>query len=802
MSAERTARDFRIRGLVQGVGFRPTVYRIAVALGLAGSVYNDAEGVVVHLEGDPRAVDAFPETLLKEKPPLARIDSIEPHEAADAGETAFRIDATPQGGHVRTAITADASVCEACLKEVFDPQDRRWRYAFANCTHCGPRFTITRHLPYDRPQTSMAAFPMCADCRAEYENPLDRRFHAQPIACPVCGPSLTLTDAEGNPLPGDPVRETVKAVLAGKIVAMKGLGGFHLVCDARNAEAVAALRERKHRDEKPLAVMVAGLRSARLFADVTEKEAEVLKSPAHPIVLLKRLPPSEAVPPLKGIADGLGEIGVMLPYTPLHALLFHTFAGEPSGIAWMEEPLELVLVMTSANAGGEPLCTQNDEALRRLAGMADLFLLHNRDIVTRCDDSVVRVADGAVRYVRRSRGYAPEAVLLPQDDAPEKPAVLAAGAYLKNTGALLRGHEAFLTQHIGSLDNAPTERMLEESLAHLEDIFEIAPDVIACDAHPDFSSTHYAEALAAEKSLPLYPIYHHAAHVGVVAAELAAKGPLFGLALDGVGLGPDRSAWGGEALVVADRGFWRAGHLEAMALPGGDRAAREPWRMAFSLLSLIHDEKAALALFADEPQKENLLKMIASPRLSSKTTSMGRLFDGLSALLGFCRRQHDEATAAMLFEAAAARGRAKGAGGAMEDGWRVSAEGVLSFRPLIAFLARERLSGTDPLALAAAAEDTLAAGIADWAEKRFAAAKAAGLVAPNENRLALTGGCFLNRTLMRECTERPAEMGLKGVLPAKVPAGDGGLSLGQAWLARSAYLAGAASHAFMGELGR
>jgi hydrogenase maturation protein HypF len=272
MSAERTARDFRIRGLVQGVGFRPTVYRIAVALGLAGSVYNDAEGVVVHLEGDPRAVDAFPETLLKEKPPLARIDSIEPHEAADAGETAFRIDATPQGGHVRTAITADASVCEACLKEVFDPQDRRWRYAFANCTHCGPRFTITRHLPYDRPQTSMAAFPMCADCRAEYENPLDRRFHAQPIACPVCGPSLTLTDAEGNPLPGDPVRETVKAVLAGKIVAMKGLGGFHLVCDARNAEAVAALRERKHRDEKPLAVMVAGLRSARLFADVTEKE--------------------------------------------------------------------------------------------------------------------------------------------------------------------------------------------------------------------------------------------------------------------------------------------------------------------------------------------------------------------------------------------------------------------------------------------------------------------------------------------------------------------------------------------------
>ena len=408
----KAATDFRVRGLVQGVGFRPTVYRLALELGLSGTVWNDAEGVVVHLEGDPEQLAKFPETLVAGKPPLARIDAVEPSPAHVKGFEGFSISATPSGGHVTTAVTADACVCDACLDDIFNPKDRRWRYPFANCTHCGPRFTITRHLPYDRPQTVMAAFPMCEDCRAEYEDPLNRRFHAQPIACPVCGPQLTLVAPDGTPLSGDPIRETVKALKAGKIVAIKGLGGFHLACDAENAQAVATLRQRKQRDEKPLAVMTAGLASAERFAFVTDEDRALLTGPAHPIVLLKRRS-GEGVPALAGVADGLESVGVMLPYTPLHALIFHTFAGEPEGRAWMNRVLPVTLVMTSANMSGLPLATGNDEALRTLGGVADLFLLSNRDIVTPCDDSVVRAGLRGPAFLRRSRGYAPEAVMLP-----------------------------------------------------------------------------------------------------------------------------------------------------------------------------------------------------------------------------------------------------------------------------------------------------------------------------------------------------------------------------------------------------
>ena len=404
-----TARLFRVTGLVQGVGFRPTVHRIAHELSLAGEVFNDAEGVGVILEGPEEAVLRFPEVLRAQKPPLARIDDVVMTEVPATGRTEFTITKT-KGGHVRTGITADAATCAACLEDLFDPKNRRYRYAFTNCTHCGPRFTITKRLPYDRPQTTMAPFAMCPDCLTEYEDPLDRRFHAQPNACPVCGPKLELTLPDRTPVPGDPVREAVRAIREGKILAVKGLGGFHLACDARNPKAVATLRARKHRDEKAFALMAQSVASAERIALVTPEEKELLESVARPIVLLRKRPDVE----LEGIAPGLTDVGVMLPYTPLHWLLFHTFAGEPDGTAWCSKASDALLVMTSANPSGEPLVIENDEANERLGGLADLFLLHNRDILIRCDDSVVRRVAGKTLFVRRARGYVPDPIALPR----------------------------------------------------------------------------------------------------------------------------------------------------------------------------------------------------------------------------------------------------------------------------------------------------------------------------------------------------------------------------------------------------
>lgn len=811
----KAATDFRVRGLVQGVGFRPTVYRLALELGLSGTVWNDAEGVVVHLEGDPERLAKFPETLIAGKPPLARIDAVEPSCAEVKGFEGFSISATPSGGHVTTAVTADACVCDACLDDIFNPKDRRWRYPFANCTHCGPRFTITRHLPYDRPQTVMAAFPMCEDCRAEYEDPLNRRFHAQPIACPVCGPQLTLAAPDGTPLSGDPIRETVKALKAGKIVAIKGLGGFHLACDAENAQAVATLRQRKQRDEKPLAVMTAGLASAERFAFVTDEDRALLTGPAHPIVLLKRRS-GEGVPALAGVADGLESVGVMLPYTPLHALIFHTFAGEPEGRAWMNRVLPVTLVMTSANMSGLPLATGNDEALRTLGGVADLFLLSNRDIVTPCDDSVVRAGLQGPAFLRRSRGYAPEAVMLPGGTAEALPASLAFGPYLKNTACFIRGREAFLTQHVGSLTNRPTAELLSRSVSHMRELFELAPEVVACDAHPDFPSTRLAFAYAAKHGLPCYPIHHHAAHVGVVAAEAGVAKPLLGLALDGVGLGADSLPWGGELLVCGPAAWARVAHLEAMPMPGGDKAATEPWRMGVALMAMAGAADFAEELFPDigtVPMLCGLLTGGGERRaLLGTTTSFGRWFDGMSAILGLCTHQHDEATAAMRLEGAASRGREKAVCGTLglEADWRILEDGSLSLAPLVRRVVDERLSGTSVECLAALVEDTAAAALSDWVAfhaGRLEQAFGPGLAldehddegkaqGPGRVLVALTGGTMNNAALSKGLVDGLAARGLAGRLPRCVPAGDGGLSLGQAWWARTAKAAGADQYAF------
>lgn len=798
------AQLIRVEGLVQGVGFRPTVWRIAVALGLTGEVYNDPQGVGVYLEGDPAALAAFPDELLREKPPLARIDSISAFPAQVKGFASFRIAASEHAGAVTTMITADAATCRACFADVFDPANRRHRYAFTNCTHCGPRFTITRRLPYDRPQTSMAVFPMCPACLAEYENPADRRFHAQPNACPVCGPQLAWTDAAGRALTGDPVREAAAALRRGEIVALKGIGGFHLVCDARNPAAVKRLRQRKGRDEKPLAVMCAGVASARRWVEVSKDEEALLLSPAHPIVLCRKTPSlrraeeeaPESPAALPGIAPGLAEVGVMLPYTPLHALLLHALTGEPEGTAWMEAPQEPLLVMTSANPGGEPLVIGNDEALARLGRIAERFLMHDREILVRCDDSVARVVDSGVLWVRRARGVTPEAVKIPKVE--KAPDVLALGAFLKNAAAATRGDELFLTQHIGDLENVSSCEALDLAVAHLERILEKAPQAYAADLHPDFYSTRLAGRLAEENGKPFIQIAHHAAHVGAAMAEAGRLTRTVGAALDGVGLGPDGGVWGGELLAVGPEGFERLGRLRSLALPGGDRASREPWRMGAAVLHDLGMDDARGALLSGGDVNPAMLaaipQLIHSPR-TVRTTALGRWFDAAAALLGLARVVHDEATAAMRLEALATPFVEEAV--PLPGGWRIDG-GVLDLLPLMRRIVLERLA--DPsrgkaAELAALFEATAAEGLAHWILEGLEEVPEEAHPGP----VMLTGGCMLNRVLAERIPAVLARRGVAARIPHAVPPGDGGLALGQAHLARLALARGRTAYEYLGD---
>lgn len=755
-----TARLFRVTGLVQGVGFRPTVHRIARELALAGEVFNDAEGVGVILEGPEEAVLRFPEVLRAQKPPLARIDDVVMTEVPATGRTEFTITKT-KGGRVRTGITADAATCAACLEDLFDPANRRYRYAFTNCTHCGPRFTITKRLPYDRPQTTMAPFAMCPDCLTEYEDPLDRRFHAQPNACPVCGPKLELTLADRTPLPGDPVREAVRAIRDGKILAVKGLGGFHLACDARNPEAVARLRARKRRDEKAFALMAQSVASARRIALVTPEEKELLESVARPIVLLRKRPGVE----LAGIAPGLADVGVMLPYTPLHWLLFHTLAGEPSGTAWCSEASDALLVMTSANPSGEPLVIDNDEAYDRLGDLADLFLLHNRDILIRCDDSVVRRVAGKTLFVRRARGYVPDPIALPR----AMPSAAATGPYLKNTAALIREKELYLTQHNGDLEGTGTRRALEDSIDHLAGLYEITPLLYASDTHPDFPSTTLAETRAKRDGVAHFLVQHHAAHVAAVMAESGASEGV-GLALDGTGLGDDQTIWGGELLRVTPRGWTRLGHLKPLPLPGGDAAAREPRRVAAAVLTLLGREAEIPVRWPDLPGAALFGRLVHS-ELCPEASSTGRLFDAASALLGLVAVQHDEARAAMLLEAEAEKADEAPL---WDDAVRVE-DGVLDPLPIFERL----LAEPDRTRAAAGFIRTLARGFAGLV-------RASGVT----GRVAVTGGCVIDRPFTEALLADLAAVGVEGVLPLKAPPGDGGVAAGEAWLAALAQEAG------------
>ncbi|MGD0562131.1 MAG: carbamoyltransferase HypF [Roseiarcus sp.] len=736
----------RVRGAVQGVGFRPFAYGLASRLALSGFVRNDSEGVLIEVEG--AGAEQFLHALRLAPPPLARIDSIDVAELPLAGGDGFAIRATA-GGRTSTRIGADVAICEDCLAELFDPASRFYRYPLVNCTNCGPRYTLTRALPYDRAQTSMAPFPMCGDCARDYADPRNRRFHAEPIACPRCGPKLNVE-----------IDRVAACLRGGGIVALKGLGGFHLVCDARNEETVATLRRRKAREAKPFAVMVANTASAALLAELGDAEIALLESRARPIVVVRSrgvLAPS--------VAPNLRDIGLMLAYTPLHWLVLHALAGAPDFAGWRHARCEIALVATSANVGGEPLVADDEDAHRRLGPIADLVVTHGRAIVVRADDSVMRVLDGAPAYLRRARGFVPE----PIDLGVDGPSVLAAGADLKNTVTLTRGREAFVSQHIGDLDDRETIRFRNETIAHLRSILSISPEFVACDLHPDFHSTRSAEQFG----LPCARVQHHLAHVAAVVAEHGLSGAVLGVALDGQGYGADGAPWGGE-LILLDGAHWqRLGHLEALALPGGDRAAREPWRMGVAMLSRLGRLDRVDQLFPDAPNAARLAQSFARGARFAMTTSLGRLFDAAAALAGVCLEQRYEGQAAMEFEALVETPRAR------EKLWRLEA-GRLDMAPLMAAIVDERLRGREAAELFHGA---LIAALDEWIG---AAAAARGLA-----RIALGGGCLMNRVIADGLCAALRARGLEPYPPRAVPANDGGVSLGQAAFALARLRAGA-----------
>ncbi|GGN50676.1 carbamoyltransferase [Streptomyces albiflavescens] len=648
-------RRVTVRGVVQGVGFRPYVYTLATGLNLSGHVTNTPEGVIAEVEGTPAAVARFCDRLAPHAPPLARVDSVDHRPVPVTGDAAFTILASRTDGPAGTLIPPDTATCAECLRELADPADRRHRHPFINCTHCGPRFTIVTGLPYDRAHTTMAGFPMCPDCAHEYADPADRRFHAQPVACPACGPRLRLlvpraglggppTDVSSQ---ADPVAEARRLLASGAILAVKGLGGYHLACDATDPAAVALLRRRKARGDKPFAVMARSVDDIEHLVRLGPEERSLLAGATRPIVLLRRRTQAPVAPgaprPAESVAPGSPDLGVMLPYTPLHHLLFG-LSGDPEG--------SRLLVMTSGNVAGEPIVTDDEEALERLAPLADGWLTHDRPIHVPCDDSVVRVCDGEPLLVRRARGYAPLPLTLP---VPVRTA-LAVGGDLKNVFCLGEGRRAWLSAHIGDMDDLATQRAFERATAQLESITPVRPELLAADRHPGYRSARWADRNAAGR--PVVRVQHHHAHVAAAMAERGLDGsrPVIGVAFDGTGYGDDGAVWGGEILLADYDGFTRFGHLQYVPLPGGDAAVHRPYRMALAHLWAAgirwSDELACVA--ACPPDERLVLERQLERHLNCvPTSSMGRLFDAVSSLAGVCHRAGYEAQAAVELEAAA-----------------------------------------------------------------------------------------------------------------------------------------------------
>ncbi len=764
----------QVEGVVQGVGFRPFVYNLARGLGLSGFVTNTAAGVELAVQGPGHQVSEFFRRLVAEAPPLARISSLNwDEEEPLPDEEGFAIQES-RAGTRRTLISPDVAVCEACLAELRDPSDRRYRYPFINCTHCGPRYTIIQDLPYDRPFTTMKVFEMCPDCLAEYQDPSDRRFHAQPNACPACGPRLWLADAAGHELDcPDPIREAAQALRAGEVVAIKGLGGFHLAADAFSQEAVMRLRSRKHREEKPLALMVPDLDAARELVELDPASQAALTSRERPIVLCPQRPGSGVAP---AVNPRNRLLGVMLPYTPLHHLL-------------MDEGFK-ALVMTSGNVSEEPICLDNQEAVRRIGAaaargaIADKLLLHDRDIYLRTDDSVVRVVGGRLRQMRRSRGFVPVPLRLAEGLAPEGcPPVLATGAHLKNTLCLLRGREAFVSQHVGDLENLETLEFFQLTAGHLERILEAPAGVLVCDLHPDYLSTRWAREEAARRGLPLVRVQHHHAHALAVMAEHGLRGPVLALSLDGTGYGPDGTVWGGELLLARPRAYTRLGHLLRFHLPGGEAAVKEPWRVALGLLADLYGPAAAeldLELVRRFGGHLPLIGRMKERGLNTPaTSSLGRLFDAAAALCGLRFSVAYEGQAAIELEQA--MDAPAGEGYAFQvlerDGLL-----VLDWREALRALVQEVLAGAGPARVSARFHAGLIQGLAAWA---LAGARAAGA-----SRVCLGGGCLMNAALLSGLPPRLEAAGLEVYTPEEMPAGDGGLSLGQALAGAAAWARG------------
>jgi len=756
-----------ITGIVQGVGFRPFVYNLATRLGLKGWVRNTSAGVDIEAEGEEATLREFLRLLRDSAPPLARIDSLTFVWRGPNGRfSTFEILHSEAQPAAFQPISPDVSICADCLRELFDPTDRRYRYPFINCTNCGPRFTIIQDIPYDRPNTTMAVFSLCPDCQREYADPTDRRFHAQPVACPRCGPKvwLEMADSEIRSQNDDAILETRRLLLEGKIVAIKGLGGFHLACDATNPQAVAELRRRKLRLDKPFALMMPDLQTVERHCFLSQAERELLTSAARPIVLLSRRPESNIA---DEVAPHQRTLGVMLPYTPLHYLLF---------VAPHHQPLTFdlpPLVMTSGNLAEEPIATVNDDARQRLSSLADAFLMHNREIHMRCDDSVVRwIGDqGAetIYPIRRSRGYAPFPLKLPWNAPP----LLASGAELKNTFCLTHENYAFLSHHIGDMENYETLRSFEEGVQHFERLFRVQPVALACDLHPDYLATRYALARAERENLPLVRVQHHHAHIAACMAEHGLDGsrPVIGLACDGTGYGEDGAIWGGEILLSDYRSFQRLAHLEYFPLPGGDAAIRKPARTALALLwalGLEWDEALpAVAEFCASDR--TLLRTQLEKRLNTPpASSLGRLFDAAAALTGVRQTVNYEAQAAIEFEAWVDSTE----GGAYPFGLD---QAEIRLRAAFEALIGDVLAGVALPKIAARFHNGLAE-VFRVAVKRFAAET--GIY-----EVVLSGGVWQNITLLRRTLALLQEEGFVVYLHQKVPTNDGGLALGQAAVA-------------------
>ncbi len=737
--------EIEVRGLVQGVGFRPFVYRLAQELGLGGDVQNHSQGARVAVEGAATAIARFARRLVAELPAPGRIDSLHATDAPPRGERTFTIAASEVCDGEVALVLPDLALCDDCRRELLDPADRRHHYPFLNCTHCGPRFTIVRNVPYDRVNTTMAGFSLCPDCAREYADPADRRFHAQPNACPECGPRATVIGGDG-----EPIAAAAALLRAGKTVAVKGLGGYHLACDAGDEAAVARLRERKHREARPLAVMVGSLDQARELGHVSSAEAALLTSPAAPIVLLARRPDAPLAPSL---APGVTTVGVMLAYTPLHVLLLEAFGGP--------------LVMTSGNLTNEPIAHLDDDAAARLGAIADAFLVHDRPIERRCDDSVVAVRRSAPLPLRRSRGYAPAPVQVAAK--PAGPVVLAVGGHQKNAFCLLRGDQAFLSHHVGDLENDRALAAFETGIADFERLFDLRPALLAHDEHPDYLATGYALRRAEREGLPLVAVQHHHAHIASCLADNGLDEPVIGVAYDGTGLGPDGTIWGGEILVADRASYRRAGWLRPFRLAGGEAAVKQGWRVALALAQAAGVPPPSWPE-VDAPRREFVTEMLAREVRCYRTTSAGRLFDGFSALLGLRAESHYEGEGAVALEGACDEREP----GALPFALAETPDGlVMDWTPAVA----EALAGGTAGELAMRFHRGLARVTAEACR---AVADATGL-----DRVALSGGCLVNRVLFELLADSLDAVGLRVLRHRQVPPNDGGLALGQAVAARA-----------------